>query len=69
MLIEIFAAIGMFFTGVFVLGVLEEAYEKLRLRFQRPKEETDNTTTESLPGCSTVSFTYHIVSDEKKKEP
>jgi hypothetical protein len=68
MISDFFAAVGMFFTGVFVIGVVEEFVTKLRKRFRKP-EATDNTTTESLPGYTTVSFTYHIVSEEKKEEP
>jgi hypothetical protein len=67
MITDFFAAVGMFFTGVFVIGVVEEFVTKLRKRFRKP-ETTDNTTTESPPGCTTVSVTYQIVSEANKEE-
>jgi len=67
-MIEMFDVIGMVTTAMFLMCVVDEVYQSLRKRFRKP-EATDNTTTESLPGCTTVSFTYHIVSEEKKEEP
>ena len=67
-MIEMFTAIGMVVTALFLMFVVDEVFQSLRKRFRKP-EETDNTTSESLPGYSTVSFTYHIVPEEKKEEP
>jgi len=66
-MIEMFTAIGMVVTALFLMFVVDEVFQSLRKRFRKPKE--DNTTTESEPSCSTISFTYYIVNEEKKEEP
>ena len=64
-MIEVLSIIGMFFLGM-IVGILLVEVGKFRTkRFPEPREDLQ----ESLPGCTTVSVTYQIVSEVKKEEP